>query len=376
MKRICFITGTRADYGIMAPIMRHVMQSPELELQVVATNMHLSERFGNTYKEIENDGFKIEAKIYSVAADDSASSVVRSMAAVQDGLSKILPEIKPDLVVILGDRYEALASASAAVTFGIPVAHLHGGEITQGALDNRYRNAITQLSTYHFASTEEYRQRIISMGCQPDKVFHSGAPGAEPFCFNRQTEELFNKLTGLKSGQNFLLLAFHPVTLLNDNGFNELKATLEGVTPFIEKGWKVLVTMPNSDPGNLSMRTLLEEWGDGYPKDVVRVDSLGSELFHYAMENAAAMIGNSSAALIEAPTHCLPTVNVGFRQKGRATGPSVISVEANAESIRGAIEKALSSEFRKDIMSQTLCDRNPYYKKDSSRFIFEKIKNL
>ena len=180
MKKICFITGTRADYGILAPVMRKINQHPKAQLQIIATNMHLSPTYGNTVNEIEADGFKVDRKINSLEEGGDSKATVLSMAKAQEGLAQAFEDLQPDMVVILGDRYEALSAASAAVAFNIPIAHLHGGEITQGAIDDKFRNAITQLSTLHFASTQESVKRIIDMGIPPQNVFHSGAPGAEP----------------------------------------------------------------------------------------------------------------------------------------------------------------------------------------------------
>ena len=400
MKKICFITGTRADYGIMAPIMHELSQSPEVQLQIIATNMHLSPDYGMTVNEIEADGFKVDVKVESLVPGDSASSTVRSMAKVEEGLSDAFEILKPDLIVILGDRYEALAAASAAVVFNIPIAHLHGGETTEGAIDDAFRHAITKLSTFHFAATPQYVEKIISMGENPELVFHSGAPGAEcrsgvisesenesenlfpPKEIQSLAEDFYSK-TGLYPGEPFILLAFHPVTMQKDRGINDLRATLDALDTFISQGYKILVTMPNSDPGNAGIRNLIKDWAtqaatslNPNSSGVILVESLGSRLFHYAMDTALAMVGNSSAALIEAPTHRLPSINVGIRQKGRARGITVIDVPGDKKRIETALQGALSMEMKSVLMGLTVASLNPYYKENSSKFIADKLISL
>ena len=376
------MTGTRADYGIMATIMKEVAAHPDVELQIVATNMHLSPVFGTTVNEIEADGFKVDVKIPSLAIGDSAEATVKSMAKVQEGLADAFKLLRPDIVVILGDRYEALAAAAAAVVFNIPVAHLHGGETTEGAIDDKFRHAITQLSTYHFASTPQYADKIISMGAPRDKVFHSGAPGAEVKNeFNdeetfRLLSNEFQKKTGIAHDSPFILLAFHPVTLLPDQGILELKSTLQALDLFIKEGYMILVTMPNSDPGNESVRQIILEWANQAKGSVKTVASLGSKLFHYALENAVAIVGNSSAALIEAPSHRLGSVNVGIRQKGRAHGISVIDVQPETEEIVKALNTVMSLEMKAVLLGQPVSALNPYYRENSSGYIASILINL
>ena len=377
MRKICFITGTRADYGIMAPIMHEIAKSPDAQLQIIATNMHLSQRFGMTVNEIENDGFSVDVKIDSLIEDDSPEGTVKSMAREMEGLSEAFEKLRPDLVVLLGDRYEALAAASAAVVFNIPIVHLHGGETTEGAIDDAFRNAITKLSTYHFAATLQYAEKIISMGENPENVFHSGAPGAIPPNTDDELDSLeFYRKTGLQPYEQFVLLAFHPVTKLDDKGLEELKTTLSALQAFINQGYKVLVTMPNSDPGNRRIRETILDWAklnNEKNKSVVTVESLGAKLFHYAMDNAVAMVGNSSAALIEAPTHRLPAINIGYRQKGRAHGLTVIDVPPDQQKIEEAMKAVLSMEMKAYLMGLSVASLNPYFKENAAKFIADKI---
>ena len=378
MKKICFVTGTRADYGIMAPIMGLLKESPDIELQVVATNMHLSPKFGMTINEIEKDGFVVNKKIESLSVADTPKDIVRSMALVQSGLADAFETLSPDIVVILGDRYEALAAASAAVVFGIPIAHLHGGEITKGAFDDSFRNAITMLSTWHFSSTPEYCSRIIGMGINRDKVFHSGAPGAEPLQHfrNKNISEIFQETTGFSPNTPFIILAVHPVTMSPDLGMADVMSIISSLKPLLDNGYKVLITMPNSDPGNVSIAKQLMEWQLNNPTNVTILKSLGSELFHFALSKARFIIGNSSAALIEAPSYKIPSINVGDRQKGRTRGVSVLDARPEVEEITSFIEKALDEDFHIYLKNLSLQDINPYFKKDSASFIADKLKKL
>lgn len=381
MIKICFVSGTRADYGIMAPVMRIMAQNPEVQLQIVATNMHMSACYGMTVDEIEADGFRVDVKLESLVAGGTAAATVLSMAKVQEGLAGAFETLKPDLVVILGDRYEALASAAAAVVFEIPVAHLHGGETTLGAIDDKFRHAITQLSTYHFASTPQYADRIISMGADPAKVYHSGAPGAEGGENERckmQDEEgrvakEFQEKTGFWPGEPFIMLAFHPVTLLPDKGKKELQQTLEALDVFIIQGYRILATMPNSDPGTEMISGMIREWAEKHKEAVSLVKSLGAGLFHYALDNALAIVGNSSAALIEAPTYRLGAVNVGERQKGRAQGVTVVDVPGEKGKIVKALEQVMSFEMKAVLLGQPISALNPYYKENSALFIAERL---
>ena len=376
MNKICFITGTRADYGIMAPIMKNLRAKPDVTLQIIATNMHLSPRFGMTVNEIEDDGFHVDGKIESLADGDSASSMLISMSLVEQGLAHAFEELRPDLIVILGDRYEALAAASAAVVFNIPIDHLHGGEITEGAIDDKFRNAITKLSDYHFASTYQYAQRIVGMGAIPEHVFHSGAPGAEMIADESEQSAKFKEISGFDSQQPFILVAMHPVTLSPDNGVSEVKEVVKCLKDFIPLGYKILVTMPNSDTGHVSFFDIFRNWQSESPQSVVLVNSLGASLFHYAMTKASAMIGNSSAALIEAPSRRLPAVNVGIRQRGRASGITVLNSLADAEDIKEKLVIALSSDFKNSISKLPVTEINPYYKENSTAFIADTLCSL
>lgn len=250
MRKICFITGTRADYGIMVPLMRAVKESDDAQLQVIATNMHLSQEYGMTVNEIIADGFDVDARIDSLLSGDSPAATVKSMGLTQIGMADAFERLRPDLAVILGDRYEMLAAASAALIFRIPVAHLYGGETTEGAYDDCIRHAITKLSSLHFTSTELYARRIIQMGEEPDRVFHVGSLGAQSIREEKglPLQEL-EKAIDFRLGEKYVVATFHPVTTQPGEEERQTSALLSSLDKIIAKGWRVLFTMPNSDTG-------------------------------------------------------------------------------------------------------------------------------
>lgn len=361
MRKICFITGTRADYGIMVPVMRKIQESPDATLQVIATNMHLSERHGMTVREIVADGFNIDARIPCMREGDSANDTVKSMGTELLGLADALSDLKPDLIVILGDRYEMLAAASAALIFRIPVAHLHGGEITEGAYDDAMRHAITKLSSYHFASSAEYADHIIQMGEDPSRVFAVGSPAADTI--SSTSPDSIPSLSDLEEyidfdlGYKFVVATFHPVTTAPGEEREQTEEFLQGIDTILKEGWKILFTMPNSDTGGDIVAETITRWADDRKDKVKTIASLGRLRFYAALTYASAIVGNSSSGLIEAPSFGIPTLNVGDRQKGRTRGESVLDVPCNAVSVADGLRTILSPEFR--AMASHAC--NPYH---------------
>lgn len=372
MRKICFVTGSRADYGIMSRLMLSLRDDDRCELQIVAANMHLSERYGLTYKEIESDGLKIDAKVQMEAADDSAAATVKSMGVAMAGFADAFSNLAPDLIVILGDRYEMLAAASAAQIFGIPVAHLHGGEITEGAYDDAIRHAITKLSYMHFTSTEEYRRRVIQMGEAPERVFNVGALAVENIAGEiiMPLDELERSL-GFVFGEGFLLVTFHPVTKQPVEGAAHAAALLDALAKFIPEH-KILFTLPNSDTGGRLVADMIKVRAKDNPESCIAVTSLGRHRYYSALAHCGAVVGNSSSGLIEAPSFGKPTVNIGDRQKGRAQGNTIINCAPETEAVKDAVAKALSPEF------QDYCARegvNPYAGMDTLRRIHETLVN-
>lgn len=369
MRKICFFTGTRAEYGIMSRLMRMVADSPGCRLQIIATNMHLSPEFGLTYREIESDGFHIDKKVEMLLSSDTANGTVKSMGLATIGFADALEELNPDLCVILGDRYEMLAAAQTALIYKKPIAHLYGGEITEGAYDDAIRHAITKMSHLHFTSTEEYRNRVIRMGEQPDRVFWVGALGVDNIV-NESSMPLgeLECSLGFPLDRDFLLVTFHPVTMENHTAEAQCKAMLDALDEINER-YNILFTLPNSDTDG---REIISRVRDFVAKDKSRrhaVASLGRKRYYAALNHCSAIVGNSSSGLTEAPSFHKPTLNIGNRQKGRTRCASVVDCDATCQGIREGLRKVLSEEMKK-IAEETV---NPYYKKDTLHQIFDII---
>ena len=369
-RKICVITGTRAEYGILAPLMKRLKSDNRVDLSIIATNMHLSAEYGMTVNEIESDGFVVTRKIDMLLASDTPTGTVKSMGLFSIGLADALQEITPDLIVILGDRYEMLAAASTALIFGIPVAHLHGGEITEGAYDDSIRHAITKLSWLHFTATEEYRNRVISMGEAPERVFFSGAPGADNImnAVDIMSREELSRDLDFDLTLHYSVVTYHPVTLHPDEAkkqITELLTALEGIG-----NMRYIITMPNSDSGSREIAAIVRKWVADHPDRAIAVESLGRRRYYSALKYATAVIGNSSSGLCEAPSFGIPTLDIGDRQKGRTAGNTVIRCSGNSEKISEALSRML------DKTNLDYCRKegiNPYYKKDAVAFIHEKL---
>ena len=369
MRRICFFTGTRAEYGLLSRLMRMVDISDECELQIIATNMHLSPEFGLTYREIENDGFRINKKVEILLSSDTPTGTLKSMGLASIGFADALAELKPDLCVILGDRYEMLSAAQSAMIFKIPIAHIAGGALTEGAYDDAIRHSITKMSHLHFTSTEEYRQRVIQMGEQPEYVFWTGALGADNIA-SEQTmglEELENSL-GFNLGKKYLLVTFHPVTLESSTAENQCLDLLKALDE-INKDYQLLFTLPNSDTDGRIIIKLINDFVCQEPSRRYAISSLGKKRYYTALKYCSAVIGNSSSGLAEAPSFHKPTLNIGDRQKGRTRAESVVDCVSTFQSIREGLARVLSSEMNEIAASV----KNPYYKKDATMEIFNYI---
>lgn len=372
-RKICFVTGSRADYGIMSKLMQALRDDERADLQIVATNMHLSPAHGLTYKEIEADGLTIDCKIPMPTDDDSARSTVKSMGIAMQGIADAFAELKPDVVVILGDRYEMLAVASAACIFGIPIAHLHGGEITEGAYDDSIRHAITKLSYLHFASTAEYRNRIIQMGEAPERVFNVGSLAVEGIKSETpmSRQELSDSLD-FELDKEFLLTTFHPVTMQPGEAKAQVKALLDSLETFLPD-YKVIITLPNSDSEGRAIAEMMTDWAVRHPGDSIAVTSLGRRRYYAALNYCSAVVGNSSSGLIEAPSFGKPTVNIGDRQKGRAQGNTIINCSPTVEGITRALSEALSVAFR-DYCAEKA--QNPYAGIDTLQTVLDTLINF
>lgn len=341
MKKICVVTATRAEYGLLHWTMKEIEKSPGLELQILVTGMHLSPKFGETWKAIEADGFKINKKIDLGLLEDSKDSVINQISLGIKDFSKAFQELKPDLILILGDRYEMLSIAQSALFLGIPLAHIHGGEITEGAFDDTVRHSLTKMSLLHFTSNEVYRRRVIQMGESPDRVFNVGAPGLENFLkLKLMTRAELEKSLNFKLRHKNILVTYHPVTACEELGIDELIAALADL-PEIGQ----IITLPNSDPGHDDIFKKWHKYAD--KKDNVHLaTSLGQVRYLSSMKLCDAVVGNSSSGIIEAPFCGLSTVNIGKRQLGRILANSVTQIdEITCSKIKDSIEIAIEKKF-------------------------------
>ena len=358
-RKICVLTGTRAEYGIMSMLMKTLKEDPRVELQIIATNMHLSPEFGLTYKEIEADGFKIDRKVEMLLSSDTHVGTVKSMGLASIGFADAYEELNPDLIVILGDRYEMLAAASAAIIFGIPIAHLYGGEITEGAYDDAIRHAITKLSYLHFTSTDEYRKRIIQMGESPERVHWVGSLGVDNISKEKiMTLGELEESIGHSLDEGFMLVTYHPVTKEPGLAESQIHALLGALEPYLTNR-KALFTLPNSDTDGRVITRIIEEWASQRKDDVAVVTSLGRRRYYSALAHCSAVIGNSSSGLVEVPSFRKPTLNIGNRQKGRAQGNTIVNCAANRNAIAEGLSKVLSTDFTNYVAKEGM---NPYSK--------------
>ncbi len=367
MKKICVITGTRADYGLLYWTLRRIQESPEFELQIIATGAHLSPEFGSTYKIIESDGFKISEKIDMHLSSDTSLGITKSMGLGLIGFAEAFQKLKPDLVLILGDRYESMIAAQAAMIAQIPIAHCHGGELTEGAIDEAIRHSITKMSHLHFTSTETYRKRVISLGENPKTVFNVGALGIENIesgikLLDRQE---FEKQTQFKFGKINFMVTYHPVTLSQKDPADLFKELLAGLDKFPQA--HIIFTYPNADKNGRRIIDLIQNYVEKNKARAAAFVSLGQQKYLSAMQLVDVIIGNSSSGIIEAPSFKKPTVNIGDRQKGRLCAESILSCGDDSNAIVKAIEHALDPQFRQKISSLV----SPYGSGDASTKILE-----
>jgi GDP/UDP-N,N'-diacetylbacillosamine 2-epimerase (hydrolysing) len=353
-RRVCVVTGSRADYGLLRWTMEAIRKAEDLELQVVATGMHLSPRFGSTYREIEQDGFRIDVKVDMALDSDSPAGIARSMGAGLTGFGEALQALRPDLLLLLGDRFEIFCAAAAALVARTPVAHLHGGEKTEGAFDEALRHSITKMSHLHFVAAEEYRGRVIQLGESPDRVFLVGGLGIENILKLPLLERpALEAALGFELMRKNLLVTFLPATLdaqSSEAQFAELLAALEPL-----EDTRLIFTLPNADPGGQALIGMVEEFAARHGNAQARA-SLGQLLYLSCLRHVDAVVGNSSSGLCEAPSFRTATINIGDRQRGRLRAASVIDCAPGRDAIAAAIERAYSAEFRAGLAAV----RNPY----------------
>lgn len=369
--KICIATGTRAEYGLLKPLIEKIKSESDFTLQLLVTGAHLSPEFGLTYKQIESDGYTIDAKVEMLLSSDTPEGITKSMGLGMIGYSESLKRLNPDLLIILGDRYEMLSVASTALIFRIPIAHIHGGELTEGAYDDAIRHAITKMSALHFTSTEIYRKRVIQLGEQPERVYNVGAIGLDNFrTLKLLSKKEIEKELGLKFTQCNYLVGFHPETLSNitvEEQFNELLKAIE-----TQKDSLFIFTKANADTNGRIINQMIQSFVKDFPEKAVLFDSLGSRRYLSVMKHVTAVVGNSSSGILEAPSAPAATINIGDRQKGRIQAESVINCITNKMDIINAFKKVRSEEFR-HIVNDVI---NPYGNGQASNHILGVLKNI
>lgn len=370
MRKICFVTGTRAEYGLLSRLMRLVQEDKDLRLQVIATNMHLMPEYGETYKEIEKDGFTIDKKVYMHKPSDDAHGIISSMAEEMQGMNDALSELKPDILVLLGDRYEILVAAQVALIHRIPIAHIHGGEVTEGAFDDAIRHSVTKMSSLHFTSCDEYRHRVIQMGEQPSRVFDVGSLGVENIkAVPLMTKDELEASLDFKIDAQTILVTYHPVTLGGDPA-KDIREFLDALDLF--KDLKVIFTMPNSDTGRDAIALAVENYVENHSNRAKAYTSLGLKRYLSTLQFVKAAVGNSSSGIIEVPSFGIPTLNIGDRQKGRLASKSVVNCGTSKDEVIAGLKLCLSEEMQKAVKTY----ENPYAKPDTANLIYQELKNV
>lgn len=366
--RICVVTGTRAEYGLLKPVMEEIANS-DLQLRLVVAGMHLSHEFGNTYQVIERDGFEIASRVDMQLSGDNHAAMAKSIGIGIYGMAQALESLNPDLVLVLGDRVEAFAGAVSGAGLNKVVAHLHGGEVTRGGLDESMRHAISKFAHLHFVATDSSRVRLIKMGERPDMVYRVGAPGLDPIlCMKvRELNDVVDEL-GIALKPPFLLIVQHPVSTEAEAAGNQMRETLEAVKSM---GLQAIVVYPNSDSGGRRMIEVIESYREEPWLHIFK--NLSREVYLSLLKHAAALLGNSSSGIIEAPSFQLPVVNIGSRQMGRERSDNVLDVAPVRSDIRSAIHRALNdAEFRLSVRDCV----NPYGDGKASRRVVEVIRGL
>lgn len=362
MRKVCVFTGSRAEYGLLRPLLEEIEADGDLALQLVVSGSHLSSDFGSTYQHIEADGYKIAERIEVLMNSDSQVGVCKSMGLGLISYAEALDRLKPDCLVVLGDRYETFAMASAAHVLSVPILHLHGGETTQGAIDEAFRHAITKMAALHFTSTEEYRRRVIQLGEQPDRVFNVGAIGIENIRkLNLLSKERLEEEISFALGEQALLVTFHPVTLEPGTSQQHVQILLAAIDAFPQA--HIIFTKANADSDHGAINRILDEYVAAHRDRAIVFASMGQLAYLSALKHTDVVLGNSSSGIIEAPSFKVPSINIGNRQKGRVKAASVIDCDPTTDSITEALTKALDPAFRATLQNVT----NPY-EKDGTAF--------
>jgi GDP/UDP-N,N'-diacetylbacillosamine 2-epimerase (hydrolysing) len=369
-RRICVVTGSRADYGLLRLLMKEIGIASGLQLQLIVTGMHLSSTFGLSYREIEKDGFDIDRKIECLSDADTPIDIAGSMAKTLEGCAKAFEELKPDIILLLGDRFEIFSAATAALVSKIPIAHIHGGESTVGAYDEAFRHSITKMSQIHFVATEEYKNRVVQLGENPRNVYMVGGVGIDEIKeIGILKRDALEKVLGFKFKKRILLVTFHASTLENrpvDIQFRALLCALEN-----REDTTIIFTMPNTDTGGLTIMKMIEDFV-AKNNNSHAFKSLGRRVYLSCIAAADGVVGNSSSGIIEAPSFKVGTINVGMRQEGRVLASSVITCQPTEKEIRAAISKLYTHDFK----SKLELTRNPYGEGGASKKIVRILQDL
>ncbi len=371
MRKICVVTGSRAEYGLLQKVMEEFNNSIDIQLQIIVTGMHLSPEFGLTFKRIEEDGFVIERKLEIILSADTPSAISKSMGLALISFADAYEQLKPDILLILGDRYEIFAAASAAMIARIPIAHIAGGETTKGAFDESIRHSITKMSWWHFVQADEYKRRVIQMGEDPTRVFNVGGLGVDRI---KKTKLLSKKKLSEKTKINFfkknLIITYHPETLENKKSKEQFTSLLNILNEF--KDIYLIFTMPNSDTDGRIIGRLINDFVLKNSERSIVFTSLGSLYYLSTLQFVDGIVGNSSSGILEAPYFKIGTINIGDRQTGRLKSKSVIDCSCSVESIRNSLIKLYSNKFKKDIQET----KNPYGNGGASKKIINILKKI
>lgn len=365
--KICVFTAARSDYFLLCPLLRKLSSTKDIVFQLVVSGMHMSPEFGETWKLIEKDGFPISEKISMLLSGDSSKDTVASMGMGMIKFSETLSHLAPDICIILGDRFEMMSFATSCHILGIPIAHIHGGELTYGAFDDAIRHCITKMATLHFPAAEEYRKRIIQMGEHPSTVFNVGALAVENIVRNAYKKSDIENVINIKLKEKYFLVTLHPETKGNLEVEFQLTSLCKNLSQF--EDYQVIWTISNADPAGKAINEFLKTY---YQKGQIHlIDNLGS-LYLSVLKGASAIIGNSSSAIIEAPILGIPTVNIGSRQDGRLRSPSIVDCDFTEGNISKAIKTVLSEEFLADSKNQD----HPYGNGNTSEQIIRILKEF
>jgi GDP/UDP-N,N'-diacetylbacillosamine 2-epimerase (hydrolysing) len=370
-RKICVVTSTRAEYGLLRTLMRQINSDAAFDLQIVVAAAHLSNEHGLTYREIESDGFRIDERVEMLISSDSPVATCNSLGLGFVLFSGAYSRLRPDILVVLGDRYELLAAVGTALIHGIPIAHIHGGELTQGVFDEQIRHSISKMSHFHFVATEEYRKRVIQLGEDPSRVFNSGSPGMDDiYSAKLMSKRQFESHLGFSLGARNLLVTFHPVSSMRGDSCRQFAELLDALDKI--RDVKLIFTYPNADPEGGALSVMIENYVRSNSEKAFSVVSMGRNCYLSAIRLCDAVVGNSSSGIIESPSFRKGSINIGSRQDGRTRAESVIDCEPERKSISFAIEKLFSREFQYKLRKV----KNPYGGPGASKFIKNTLKKV